>query len=234
MTSSASISARELDALIENDAQLRALKAHVEGAMDDDPGHDVHHVMRVALWAVRIGGDEADVRSLIAAALLHDIVNVPKNSPDRARASELCAAEAVRLLPSYGFSPTEILAVAEAIRNHSFSRGAIPQTALGRALQDADRLEALGAIGIMRTFSTGARMGARYFDANDPFGHTRPLDDRALSIDHFFTKLLSLPETMRTARGRAEAQRRTTFLHSFLAQLGEELAVPYNAVASST
>jgi hypothetical protein len=45
---------------------------------------------------------------------------------------------------------------------------------------------------------------------------------------------LSLPETMRTARGRAEAQRRTTFLHSFLAQLGEELAVPYNAVASST
>lgn len=227
MTGMQTISARELDSWIEKDKSLQALRALVRERMDDDPGHDVSHVMRVALWAVRIGADESSPRLLVAAALLHDIVNVPKNSPHRAQASELCAQEAIELLPNYGFSSSEVELVADAIRDHSYSRGAVPKTSLGCALQDADRLEALGAIGVMRTFSTGSRMGARYFDEQDPFGKARTLDDRMLSIDHFFTKLLNLATTMRTERGRAEAQLRTAFLHTFLTQLGEELGVPY-------
>lgn len=219
--------ADDLNAYIAKTPRLTRLLAWVTDRMDTDPGHDVNHVMRVALWAVRLAVDSVPADELIAAALLHDIVNVPKNSPDRARASALCAAEAERHLPAFDFSAEEIADIADAIVTHSYSLGKTPSSTLGNALQDADRLEALGAIGIMRTFSTGARMGAAYFDARDPFGRSRTLDDRALSIDHFFTKLLRLSETMRTERGRAEARKRTAFLHAFLRQLGDELGVPY-------
>lgn len=225
-----STTASELDAYIANNERLHRLLAWVTERMDTDPGHDVNHVKRVALWAVRLASDTVSPDELIAAALLHDIVNVPKSSPDRARASTLCADEARLHLPSFEFSSTEVDAIADAIVTHSFSLGKTPASTLGDALQDADRLEALGAIGVMRTFSTGARMGARYFDAHDPFWRSRSLDDRALSVDHFFTKLLGLAETLRTERGRAEARKRTMFLHAFLAQLGDEIGVPYEVV----
>ena len=125
-----------------------------------------------------------------------------------------------------GFAPDAAERVADAIRDHSFSRGAIPATALGRALQDADRLEALGAIGLLRCITTGVRLGGEWFHAEDPWAEARALDDTRWSVDHFFAKLLQLPATMRTAAGRAEAERRAGFLHAFLEQLGGELDRP--------
>jgi uncharacterized protein len=211
---------------IEGDAALRALLAEVAPRLDDDPGHDLHHCLRVALWTVRLGGEEVDWRHAVAAALLHDIVNLPKNSPDRARASEMSAEQARRLLPPLGFDAVTVEDIASAVRDHSFSRGAVPQSPLGRALQDADRLEALGALGLCRTISTGTRMGARYFHPEDPWAEARPLDDKAHSVDHFFTKLLRLQDTMHTEAGRREAHRRVAFLHSFLEHLAHELGRP--------
>ncbi|TNF33575.1 MAG: HD domain-containing protein [Deltaproteobacteria bacterium] len=211
-------------AAIREDPRLGPLFARVDAAMDDDPGHDLAHVLRVALWTLRIGGDTVDPDEAVAAALLHDIVNVPKNSPDRARASELCADQARAWLPEHGFAPDAVGRIADAIRDHSFSRGAVPQEALGMALQDADRLEALGVIGLFRCISTGSRMGARYFHDDDPWAtRGRARDDRAYSIDHFFEKLLGLHATMNTAAGRAEALRRTAYLEATLAQLGAEI-----------
>jgi uncharacterized protein len=211
---------------IEADAALRELLAEVGPRLDDDPGHDLNHCLRVALWTVRLGGDAVDWRHAVAAALLHDVVNLPKDSPDRARASELSAEEARRLLPPLGFDAEAVEDMACAVRDHSFSRGAVPETTLGRALQDADRLEALGALGLCRTLSTGTRMGARYFHPEDPWAEGRALDDRAHSVDHFFTKLLRLPETMHTEAGRREAGRRAAFLRAFLEQLAVELGRP--------
>lgn len=216
----------DLGDYLDADAGLAALRDHVGGHLGDDPGHDLAHALRVALWTVRIGGDAIDRRRAIAAALLHDIVNVPKNDPARARASELCATEARRILPEYGFDTDAIDEIANAIRDHSFSRGAVPVSALGNALQDADRLEALGAIGIMRCVSCGTQMGATYFDAADPWAERRELDDMAYSVDHFFTKLLGLHRTFRTDAGRQEALRRTETLRSFLGALSHELGVP--------
>ncbi|MCB9591284.1 MAG: HD domain-containing protein [Sandaracinaceae bacterium] len=210
-------------AVIEADAGLRALRDRVAAILDDDPGHDLEHCLRVAGWAIRCGEARVDPRECVAAALLHDVVNVPKDHPDRALASERSAARAKQLLPEHGFDAAAIDRIADAVEDHSFSRGQIPRDALGDALQDADRLEALGALGLMRTFSTGARMGARYFHASDPFGQGRDLDDRAFSVDHFHTKLLRLPETLRTERGRAEARRRAELLETFLDRLAEEL-----------
>lgn len=211
---------------IDRDPELARLLRDVAPRLQDDPGHDLHHCLRVALWTVRIGGEAVDWRRAVAAALLHDIVNPPKNSPERARASELAADEARRSLPDFGFDAEAIEDIALAIRDHSFSRGAVPERPLGQALQDADRLEALGALGVFRVVSTGTRMGSRYFDPEDPWAERRPLDDRANEVDHFFAKLLRLPGTMNTPAGRDEAERRARFLEEFLAQLGSELGRP--------
>jgi len=217
----------ELLTFIAADPDLARLHDAVAARMDDDPGHDLHHCLRVALWTVTLGRDlGVDAREAVAAALLHDIVNVPKDSPERHLASEKCAAVARAELPTYGFVDDAVERIADAIRDHSYSRGAIPEGALGQALQDADRLEALGALGLFRCLSTGVRMGARYFDNDDPFAQARPLDDRAFSIDHFHTKLLRLPDTMLTVPGRAEAKRRAAFLQATLVALAAELGEP--------
>lgn len=220
------MSARD-EALAVIDAEgLGALLEHARAALDDDPGHDLEHCLRVAGWTLRCADGRVEAREAIAAALLHDVINVPKDDPRRAQASLLSAAETRRVLPGHGFDTSAIDRIAEAIEDHSYSRGASPRSDLGRALQDADRLEALGALGLCRTISTGTRMGGRYFEASDPWARSRPLDDRRYGVDHFFTKLLKLGETMQTKVGREEAARRTAFLERFLDQLADELGIP--------
>lgn len=215
----------ELLALIERDSLLAELADASRAAGAGDPAHDLEHCLRVACWTVHIGQPAGvDRREAIAAALLHDIVNLPKSSPDRARASELCAARASELCAPHLSAPA-VGRIAHAIRDHSYSRGARPQSPLGEALQDADRLEALGALGILRCISTGAKMGADYFDPDDPWAERRALDDHAHSVDHFYRKLLTVADTMCTDLGRAEAERRTVFLRAFLTQLSTELRV---------
>ncbi len=220
----------QLKDTIQADSELKALQLFVETKMREqgpiDQGHDLAHFLRVAFWTIKIAGDLADTREAIAAALLHDIVNVPKNSPLRKEASKLCAEEAERVLPSYGFSADAIARISEAIRCHSFSRGEIPTSPLAKALQDADRLEALGSIGIMRCISVGTRMNGEFFNSADPWAKARALDDGRYSIDHFYTKLLKLPQSMTTEAGRAEAQKRADTMKLFLERLGEELGEP--------
>ena len=216
-----------LRALIERTPPLPSLLLHARARLDDDPGHDIEHALRVALWTLRIGDGELDPRHAIPAALLHDLVNLPKDHPERHLASEQSAAAVAILLAEHAYSDDEIALVTDAIRDHSYSRGATPTTLLGRALQDADRLEALGVLGVFRTISTGTRLGGRYFHAGDPWALSRPLDDAAYSIDHFTTKLLRLPATMCTAKGRAEARRRVARMRAMLEDLGDELGQPY-------
>ncbi len=215
-----------LAARIAADPLLAALLAEArarDGTEARDAAHDTEHALRVALWTLRLGGDAVDAREAIAAALMHDAVDVPKNSNERALASERSADLARERLARAGWNAAAVERVARAIRDHSFSRGAIPDGPLGEALQDADRLEALGAIGLLRCVSTGIRMGGAWFDAADPWAESRELDDERFSLDHFFTKLLRLPATMRTAAGREEALRRAAVLEQFARDLGREL-----------
>ena len=211
-------------AFIAADAALAALReeAAARDAAAPDPAHDLEHALRVALWALRCGPG-VPARLAVAAALLHDAVRVPKDHPDRPRAGERSAAHARARLLALGFPAGEADEAAAAIRDHAFSRGAEPAGALGAALQDADRLDALGAIGIARTVATGVAMGAALFDARDPWARRRALDDRAYTVDHFFAKLLRLPETMRTETGRREAAARVRVMRGFLAALGDEI-----------
>lgn len=216
-----------LRALIDRTPPLPALVQEARARLDDDPGHDLEHALRVGLWTLEIGEGKLEPRHAIAAALFHDLVNLPKDHPARHEASDRSAALAATLLAEHGYGADEVVLVTDAIRDHSYSRGATPSTRLGRALQDADRLEALGVLGVFRTISTGTRMGSAYFHAADPWALGRPLDDRAFALDHFATKLLGLPATMCTPRGREEAQRRAARMHAMLEGLGEELGHPW-------
>jgi uncharacterized protein len=230
MSSAARRATTPLDTLLATVPALATLLAEqrerAATRLGDDPAHDLAHALRVARWTLALGGAAVDAREAVAAALLHDAVNPAKDSPERALASERSAALARERLPALGFPADAVTRIADAVRDHSFSRGAVPATPLGCALQDADRLEALGAIGLLRCIATGVRMGGAWFDANDPWAEARPLDDARYSVDHFFTKLLTLSSTMRTEAGRREAERRTVFLQEFVARLGEELGRP--------
>lgn len=214
----------EADQLETWQARLEAHLAHADGGTDG--AHDAHHLRRVWRSARRIAATEpgADLLVLLAAAYLHDLVNPPKDSPLRAQASRLSARDARPLLAGMGFAPERLDAVAHAIEAHSFSAGIPPRTLEARILQDADRLEALGAIGLARCFYTGGKLGTELWDAADPMGRSgRRLDDSRCSVDHFFLKLLRLPGQMGTAEGRRLAGRRARILTLFLRQLVAEL-----------
>ena len=212
---------------IQEDKGLQSIQRDVERRLAEqgfDAGHDLAHSLRVAVWTLRLAPEVAP-RDGVAAALLHDVVNLPKNHPERATASARSADYARTRLPAAGFRHEAIERIAAAVEEHSYSRGLIPTSDLGRALQDADRLETLGSIGLMRVFSTGTRMGARYFHPNDPWAEHRALDDLHFSIDHFATKLLGLPSTMNTEAGKQEADRRAQRMRRFVIDLAEELAI---------
>lgn len=194
-------------------------KGHADGA------HDLGHLSRVWANARNIGLDEPDVDwpVLEAAVWFHDLVNLPKNSPDRSRASTLSADAAVAFLQTDGFDPRKLPAVAHAIAAHSFSAGIPPQTVEARILQDADRLEALGAIGLARMFLTQGQMGGGMLDMDDPMALHRPLDDKRFALDHIEIKLLKLQDMMQTRQGRLIAQERTEWMMSFRTRLLAEI-----------
>ncbi len=124
--------------------------------------------------------------------------------------------------------PAEKLAgICHAIEAHSFSAKIAPTTPEAKIVQDADRLEALGAIGLARVFAVSGALGVALFDADDPFANRRPLNDKQFALDHFQTKLLKLPLTMQTERGKSLAQRNADFLVSYMAKLSAELKGDY-------
>lgn len=198
--------------------------ARVWAAQPADGAHDLGHLRRVWKTARLIAMDvPADPQVLMAACFFHDLVNLPKDAPNRAEASTLSAQAAVRFLRGDGFPVAKLDAVAHAIAAHSFSAGIAPETPEARILQDADRLEALGAIGIARMFHVAGQMGGGLFDADDPMALQRGLDDRRFALDHLQTKLLRLPETMQTEPGRAMAEERADWLMSFRTRLLSEI-----------
>ncbi len=201
-----------------------ACEQHVT-ALASDVAHDPEHTRRVvanARYLARAEGADLDV--VVPAAWLHDCVAVPKNSPDRRRASALAAAEATRLLGAWGMPPELVPRIAHAIEAHSYSAAVPAQTLEARVLQDADRLDALGSVGIARCLMLGGELGRPLYLPADPFCEHRDPDDLAATIDHFYAKLLRLAADFQTESGRAEAARRTQVLQVFLTELARELA----------
>lgn len=201
---------------------------HLAATMEQDGGHDYGHLLRVLCNAhqitekERIRGEEIDWEVIVAAVILHDAINLPKNAPNRHEASKLSADFASSVLKPFFVAPRMALIV-EAIETHSFSSGLKPQSIEAKVVTDADRLESLGAFGIARTFYVSGRMGGAIVSMSDPFAAERALEDRRYAVDHFFAKLLHLSGQMVTESGRALADQRHLFLESFLGQLKNEL-----------
>ena len=203
---------------------LELLKKDVKKILENDPAHDFEHIMRVYKNAQKICKKEkANEKLVLSAALLHDIVSYPK-SDSRSKMSSIESAEkSKKILKKYDFNENEITIISDAIRDHSFSQQRIPKTIEGKILQDSDRLDALGAIGIARVFATGGSLKRHFYNIDDPFCEKRKSDDKTWTVDHFFQKLLKLESLMNTKSGKLEAKRRTTFLKEYLKQLKKEI-----------
>jgi uncharacterized protein len=198
-----------------------------------DGAHDLGHFRRVWKAAAAINREEggvADDLILLAAAYFHDIVSLPKNDPRRGESSRLSAEKAGLLLEEefVGFPREKIAGVRHAILTHSFSAGRVPETAEARILQDADRLEAMGAIGVARVFYIAGQLGAQLFDADDPLAAARGLDDRRFALDHFAVKLLKLPAMMHTAAARRHGEQHAAWMRLFIEKLCSEIAGDYS------
>ena len=193
-----------------------------------DTAHDIGHARRVWKLCQQIArgeGIEASV-SLLAAACLHDLVTLPKDHPNRAQASRLSADAARPMLEREGLSEDEVNAAMHAIEAHSFSANITPRTLDARVLQDADRIEALGAIGMARVFAVSGSLGRPLWHANDPFADHRDADDTQWALDHFKLKLMKLPDMMNTKTGRQIAQKRAARMRGFLTDLRSEMGFP--------
>lgn len=188
-----------------------------------DPSHDFLHIRRVVHTALRLAAEEgADAYIVLPAAYFHDFVNVPKNDPRRAQASRLSAEAACEYLKSIDYPAPYLPGIAHAVAAHSFSAAIPCETIEAKVVQDADRLDGLGAIGVARCFSTSTLMQRPYYDENDVLAEHRAPDDRAFAIDHFFVKLFKTAETLQTKSARDEGARRVAFMKNYLAQLKSE------------
>ncbi len=189
-----------------------------------DPAHDFAHIQRVVNIAKHLAEQEkANLDIVVPAAWLHDCVAVAKNSPLRSRASALAAEYAEAFLISINYNTELLEAIKHAIIAHSYSADVAPITLEAQVVQDADRMDALGAIGIARCMLVGGSIGRQLYCENDPLATTRAPDDLNYTIDHFFTKLLSIGDHMCTPSARVEAKRRTDYMKHYLTQLARDI-----------
>jgi len=195
-----------------------------EKKAETDAAHDIAHIKRVVKNAEIIHLEEScDKEIVLAAAWLHDCVVLPKNHPDRKKASTLAAQKAAEFLNTIDFPANKIPAVAHAIEAHSFSAGIPPKTIEAKIVQDADRLDALGAIGIARCFSVGGELNNPMYHPDDPFAESREPDDSKWTVDHFYAKLFRLPDLLNTEVAKKIAAERVEYMKSFLNQMSEEI-----------
>jgi uncharacterized protein len=187
--------------------------------------HDLSHIVRVWRNAIHIARTEpqCDSEILLAAAILHDCVAVEKNAPQRPFASRLSAARAREIIAPLQWTPARVDALAHVIETHSFAAGLIPATPEAKIFRDADRLDAIGAIGVARCFHVGGRMDTALYHLDDPGAEARPLDDGAYALDHFELKLFKEARAFLTPEGKRLAavrtQRMTDFVTMFRAEI---------------
>ena len=191
-----------------------------------DPAHDFSHILRVCKLARKIGQEEkADMRVLLPAALLHDLESKKGFKSGKEPSDQDSLGAARSFLQGKGLDRDRIEKVLYAVEVHSFSRGVCPVTLEARILQDADRLDAMGAIGIARLFVTGGALGREMYHLQDPFCREREPDDKRWNLDHFYRKLLKLEEGMHTSAGKRLAAKRARVLKQYLQDLEEEIGI---------
>jgi len=189
-----------------------------------DPSHDILHVTRVVALAKKLAEQEgAKLEVVVPAAYLHDCVYIAKTDSRRSEASRISADHAMELLRGWKYPEEFLPAVHHAIAAHSFSAKIPTETLEAKVVQDADRLDAMGAVGLFRVFAFSGLARRPLYFPEDPFCEVRTPDDSTNTLDHFYTKLLGLPEALNTVGAKAEGQRRLQVMNQYLESLKQEL-----------
>ncbi len=189
-----------------------------------DPSHDILHVKRVVNIAKKLAAQEkANLKIVVPAAYLHDCVYISKTDTRRKMASKISADRAVELLTHWSYPKEFLPAIHHAILAHSFSAKIDAVSLEAKIVQDADRLDAMGATGIFRCFAFSGLAQRPLYRAQDPFCESRTPDDSDNTLDHFFTKLLHLQDKLNTPSARAEGELRLQTMTIYLNDLRREL-----------
>ena len=189
------------------DTKYAGIAAHVQEVLGENGSHGMEHVMRVVRLCEIIGTREhADMDILIPAALLHDIARPGEKAHGIPHETE-GARMAEEYLSSIGYKEDLIPKIAHAIRSHRYRSTSRPQSLEAQILSDADKLDAMGTVGIARTFMRAAEHGGTIDDA----------------VSHFHDKLLNLKGIMYTDTAREIAKSRHAVLVRFLADLEDEM-----------
>lgn len=196
---------------------------------NDTTGHDLSHIKRVENLAATIAEQEEvsenDKKIIRAAVLLHDVID-EKLAEDVDKEKR----EVTKVLQESGASTSEIALIQDTIENISYSKNLSKKrelTKIGKIVQDADRIDAIGAIGIARTFYYGGAKGHTMYDDSSPI-NTATLDEKSYRnsanvVNHFYEKLLHLEGLMNTTGGKKLAKGRTKFMKAYLEQLDFEV-----------
>ncbi|WP_295899614.1 HD domain-containing protein [uncultured Bdellovibrio sp.] len=189
-----------------------------------DPAHDYLHIQRVVSTAKNLCmAEHGDWNIVMPAAFFHDYINVPKGDPRRPYASQLSAEAAIEYLKSVGYPEKYFEGIRHAIEAHSYSANIKPQTLEAKIVQDADRLDSLGAIGIARCFATSTLMSRPFYAEEDPWAESRNLDDKSFGIDHFYQKIFKLVDHLNTETAKKEGEHRVAFIKTYLDQIKREI-----------
>lgn len=195
--------------------------------MGEGTGHDWFHIERVYKNALHIAkGEKVDLLIVELAALLHDIADYKFHDGDE----EIGGIVASDWLRSIGVNEQTVLKVKEIIDNMSFkgsfSKGGIELSLEGKVVQDADRLDAIGAIGISRAFAYGGKFDREIYNPEIEPANYQTVEqyknNKSTSINHFYEKLLLLKDKMNTETGKRIAEKRHAFMEMYLEEFFAE------------
>lgn len=209
------------------DSVIKRIKEEVVEHMsaNSHTGHDLQHIERVHEIAKKIGEKEkCDMLVLEAATLMHDLERNNESKENNIDHSYESAKIAIEIMNKVNFPKNKMNNVVESIKNHRFRKNIKPKQIEAKILQDADRIDALGAIGIMRAVSVGTNYNNLYYDPNDPICRKKKIfEDDKYIIDHFYKKLLKISSTLNTKTAKEIAKKRENFMKLFLEQLELEI-----------
>jgi uncharacterized protein len=200
---------------------IQRIRSEAEAILRRERGeHSLQHAERVLKLSLRIRKEEGDGDPLIlqAAAILHDIA-APNGRRGHAERSAMIAEE---ILEKTGFPEEKRRGVIHAIETHRFSDHKKPDTAEAKILQDADRLDAIGAIGLARCFAYGGRRSRPLYDPSEMPGEYNP-EKETSSLTHIQEKLLKIRRTLHTETARKIAEDRHRFMLQFIKRLDSEI-----------
>ncbi len=190
----------------------------------NDPSHDFLHIKRVVEIAKKIALEEnGNLSVILPASYFHDFIIVPKNDPRRKEASKMSAEAALIYLKSIHYPELYLDEIYEAILGHSFSANVHVKSLSAKIVQDADRLDGIGAIGVARAFAISGILGRDFYNGHEPFHLNRELNDQIWTLDHFYIKILKVYDLLNTESAKRIGKTRQEFMLNFINQLKSEI-----------